>query len=322
MKNLSSFIYRLKKTDGWSMRIIVITGATATGKTDISIELAKKIDGEIISADSMMVYKYMDIGTAKPSIQERQGIPHHLIDIVEPSEEFSVKDFVEEADKRIKEIYEKGKVPIVVGGTWLYIQSLLYGLSKAPEGNWEIRNQLYKEDTCKLYKYLEEVDLEYAKKIHPNDKKRIIRALEIYLTTGKNFSSFIKEHSFKEKRYDFIGFVFERPREDIMKRVEDRVEKMIEKGLVEETKNLLDMGFESSITSMQAIGYKELIPYLKGKISLEEAKNMIIKNTKKFAKRQIRTFKSKFTPEKGWNRIDISRYTNKEVLDKIIKKYE
>ena len=303
------------------MKLIVITGPTATGKTEIGIELAKKINGEIISADSMMVYKYMDIGTAKPTKEEMQGIPHYLIDVVEPYEDFSAKDFVEKADEKIKEILEKEKVPIIVGGTWLYIQALLYGLAKAPEGDWKIREKLYKEDNISLYSRLKDIDPQYASKIHPNDKKRVIRALEVYLTTGKPFSKYLEEHSFKEKRYDFIGFVFTRPREEIMERVEKRVENMIEKGLVEETKNLIKMGFENAITSKQAIGYKELIPYIKNEISLEEAKEEIIKNTKKFAKRQIRALKNKFKEDKNWKWLDVSQYTKQEVLDKIIKNY-
>jgi len=303
------------------VNLIIITGATATGKTDLAIELAKKINGEIISADSMMVYKYMDIGTAKPSIEERQGIPHYLIDVVEPSQDFSAKDFVEKADKKIKEIKNKGKIPIIVGGTWLYIQALLYGLAKAPEGDWEIREKLYAEDTKKLYEELKKVDPDYANKIHFNDKKRIIRALEVFYITNKPFSQFLKEHSFAEKRYRFCGYVINRPKENIMERIEKRVEKMLEMGLIEETENLLKMGFEKALTSMQAIGYKELIPYIKGEKKLDEAKGEIIKNTKKFAKRQLRAFRSKFNEKKDWEWLDISSYTNEEVLDKIIKKY-
>ncbi len=304
------------------MKLIVITGATATGKTETGIEIAKALDGEIISADSMMVYKYMDIGTAKPTKEEMQGIPHHVIDVVDPSYDFSVKDFLEISEKKIEEIRKKGKVPIVVGGTWLYIQALLYGLADAPEGNWEIRKRLYKEDNLSLYEKLKEVDPEYALKIHPNDKKRIIRGLEVYYTTGKPFSNFQKEHSFKEKKYDFIGFVLDRPRDEIMNRIEKRVKKMIEKGLVEETEELIKRGFENAITSKQAIGYKELIPFIKNEKPLEEAVEDIVKNTKRFAKRQIRAMRSKFKEKEDWEWIDISRYTNIEVLDKIIKKYQ
>ncbi len=299
-------------------KIIVISGATATGKTEISIELAKKINGEIISADSMLVYKYMDIGTAKPTKEEMEGIPHHLIDVVEPKELFSAKDFVKLADKSISNIFSRGKTPIVVGGTWLYIQSLLFGLSEAPEGNWKLREKLYKKENEELYKMLSEVDKEYAEKIHPNDKKRIIRGLEVFYTTGKPFSQFQKEHRFKEKRYDFIGFNFERNRDEIMERIEIRIEKMFEKGLVEEVRNLIEMGYENFITSLQAIGYKEVIPYIKGEIDLETAKQNLIKNTKSFAKRQLRTFRNKFE----FKNINLSDYTKGEVLDKIINNTE
>ena len=297
-------------------KIVVITGTTATGKTEFSIELAAKIDGEIISADSMMVYKYMDIGTAKPSIEERKGIPHYLIDVIYPNENFDVKDFVNLASQKIKEIKEKGKIPIIVGGTWLYIQSLLYGISNAPEGNWEIRNELYKEESDVLYGKLKEIDPVYALKIHPNDKKRIVRALEVYYISGKPFSSF--HNKSKEPKYDFTGFVFERPRDEIMKRIEERVNLMFKEGLLDEVKFLIERGYEKSITSMQAIGYKELIPYFKGETSLDEAKCNIIKNTKKFAKRQIRTFSTKFR-DKNWEFIDIKNENNliNYILNKI-----
>lgn len=297
-------------------KLIIITGTTATGKTETAINLAKEIDGEIISADSMMVYKYMDIGTAKPTKEEMEGIPHYLIDIRYPNEFFDVKDFISLAKEKIKEITEKGKTAIVVGGTWLYINSLLYGLSEIPTADWNLRNKLYKESSELLYEKLKEVDPVYAEKIHPNDKKRVVRALEVYYLTGKPFSSFHKNED--KPLYDFIGFVFERDRNQIMERIEKRVDKMIEKGLLDEVKFLLDKGYENSITSMQAIGYKELIPYFKGKCSLEEAKENIIKNTKAFAKRQIRTFRKKFKDDK-WYFIDIKDEYNlvNYILNKI-----
>ncbi|MDQ7055878.1 MAG: tRNA (adenosine(37)-N6)-dimethylallyltransferase MiaA [Persephonella sp.] len=226
------------------MRLIVITGVTATGKTEISIELARKIKGEIISADSMMVYRFMDIGTAKPTPEERQSIPHHLIDVVNPDEEFSAKDFLKIADEKIKEITEKGKTPVIVGGTWLYIQALLHGLTDAPPSDWKLRENLYKKDKKELYSELKDVDPQYASKIHPNDKKRVIRALEVYYLTGKPFSQYHLKHRFKEKRYSFTGFVLDRSREEIMLRVEKRVEYMFRRGLVEEVERLLDMGYE------------------------------------------------------------------------------
>jgi tRNA dimethylallyltransferase len=297
--------------------MIVIAGATATGKTELGIKLAKLLDGEVISADSMMVYKYMDIGTAKPSVEEREGIEHYVIDVILPSQNYSVKDYIEDFDKAVQKIREKGKIPIVVGGTWLYIQGALYGLSDAPESDWTLREKLYSLDNLELYTQLQKVDPEYANKIHLNDKRRIVRALEVYYLTGKPFSFFINQHNFKSKRYNFLGFILERDRQELMDRIEIRVEKMFEKGLVEEVKKLVDMGFKDSLTSMQAIGYKEILPYLDKKISLEDAKKCIIENTKDFAKRQIRTFRNKTIFEK----IEASKFEVNEILDYIYKKY-
>ena len=296
-------------------KLVIITGTTATGKTELGIELAKRLNGEIISADSMMVYRHMDIGTAKPTKEEMEGIPHHIIDVVNPDQRFDVQDFLNLATEKIKQIQQKGKTPIIVGGTWLYIQSLLYGISEAPSADWKLREELYKKDSKSLFEELQKVDPKYSHKIHPNDKKRIIRALEVYYLTGKPFSSF---HKWEDSKYDFIGFVLNRDKNQLMERIEKRVEKMFEKGLVDEVKNLLDMGFEKSITAMQAIGYKELIPYFHGKTTLEDAKSDIIKNTKYFAKRQIRTFRNKFKSD-NWQHLDITSYQLTELADKIEK---
>lgn len=296
--------------------IIVISGATATGKTDLGILLAKELNGEVISADSMMIYKYMDIGTAKPTIEEMEGIPHHLIDLILPSDSFSVKDYINHFDIAVQNILKKGKLPIVVGGSWLYIQGALYGLSEAPQGNWEIRERLYKYDNLILYEKLKKIDPLYANKIHQNDKRRIVRALEVYEIMGKPFSSFLQ--GFNKPRLKFIGFNLERNREELMDRIRIRVEKMFEKGLVEEVKNLVDMGFKESITAMQAIGYKEILPYLDKKISLEDAKSSIIENTRDFAKRQIRTFRNKTE----FIKINLSNLDIKDTLNFIKNKVE
>lgn len=273
--------------------MIVIAGATATGKTELGIKLAKEINGEIISADSMMVYKYMDIGTAKPTLEEREGVYHYVIDVVYPGENFSVKDYVEHFDKALSCILNKGKIPIVVGGSWLYIQTALYGICDAPQGDWQLRENLYKQKNEELYSKLMEIDPIYVKKVHLNDKRRIVRALEVYYLTGKPFSYFLQNHSYTKPRYNFVGFILERDRDELMERIEMRVEKMFINGLVEEVEGLLQMGYKDALTSMQAIGYKELIPYLEKRIDIQDAKSSIIKNTKDFAKRQIRTFRNK-----------------------------
>lgn len=274
-------------------KMIVIAGATATGKTELGIRIAKHIGGEVVSADSMMVYKHMDVGTAKPTEEEREGIPHYIIDVVYPDENFSVKDYLELFDRAVKDIKSRGKIPVVVGGSWLYIQTALYGISDAPEGDWQLREKLYQQDSQELYHKLTGIDPIYAEKIHPNDKRRIVRALEVYHLTGKPFSYFIEKHRYSKSRYQFIGYILERDRQELMERIEKRVEKMFKSGLVDEVKKLVDMGYKDALTSMQAIGYKELIPYLEKDISLQDAKHSIIKNTKEFAKRQIRTFRNK-----------------------------
>ena len=320
MKIFYFFVYFIPKINvkKFEMKIIVITGTTATGKTEVSIELAHKINGEIVSADSMMVYRHMDIGTAKPTLEERKGIQHYLIDVVDPDYDFSVKDFIEMADQSIKKIKGKGKVPIIVGGSWLYIHALIYGLTDAPPTDWKLREKLYKKDSNHLFEELIRVDPEYASKIHKNDKKRIIRALEVYIITGKPFSYFHKKHRFREKRYDFVGFVFERERKDLMDRIQIRVDAMFRKGLVDEVKKLLDLGYENTLTAKQAIGYKEVIPYIKGQITLEEAKKEVIKNTKDFAKRQIRTFRSKLKEDKNWEKIDLLEELKEEGKEVVI----
>ncbi|MCX7738641.1 MAG: tRNA (adenosine(37)-N6)-dimethylallyltransferase MiaA [Hydrogenothermaceae bacterium] len=273
--------------------LIVITGATAVGKTELGIKLAKELNGEVLNADSMMIYKYMDVGTAKPTPEEMEGVPHHLMDLVLPSENFSVKDYVEAFDRSVESVAHRGKIPILVGGSWLYIQSALYGIAEAPEGNWKIREEFYKRENQDLYSELLKVDPEYGRKVHLNDKRRIVRALEVYHLTGKPFSTFLRNHNYKKARYRFIGFVIERDKEDLMRRIELRVEKMFKKGLVREVEELIEMGLKDSLTAMQAIGYKELIPYIESRTTLEDAKSSIIKNTKNFAKRQVRTFKNR-----------------------------
>ncbi|MFN3813698.1 MAG: tRNA (adenosine(37)-N6)-dimethylallyltransferase MiaA [Aquificaceae bacterium] len=280
--------------------MIVLGGATASGKSEIACELARRLNAEIISADSMSVYKHMDIGTAKP--MECIGkVKHHLIDIVNPGEYFDAKIFESLALKAVQDIKGRGKLPIVCGGTYLYIQALLYGIEETPKPDWNLRKRLYtvieKKGSEHLYSKLRLVDPQYARKIHPKDERRIVRALEVFIQSGRAFSSF---HSWEKPRFDFRGFYIRWEWSSLSKRIEERVLHMFERGLVKEVENLL--GFESFLTSSQAIGYKEVVPYLKGFITLEEAISSVMKNTKEYAKRQIRWFR-----RQGWTQVDAEK---------------
>ncbi len=289
--------------------LIVITGPTATGKTDFSLKLAREVGGEIISADSMQVYKGLDIGTDKVSEEVRREIPHYLIDVVEPREKFSVADFVRLSDEAIKEIWSKGKYPIVVGGTGFYIKALLYGLPKTPPASEKLRKELSKLPTEALYRELLSVDSEYAKKIGERDRKRIIRALEVYRLTGKPLSSF-KVWS-EKPRYPFLGYFLYRNRPELYRRIEDRVDSQIERGLLKEAKELLKFGEDT--TAFQALGYKEMVDYLKGIKSLDEAVRTLKRRTKEFAKRQFTWFRK----EPGFKWINLSEVPEEVVLELI-----
>ncbi len=278
--------------------VILIGGPTASGKTEIAHELAKLLNTEIISADSMSVYKFMNIGTAKPSFEKRREIRYHMIDIVLPNEYFDTYMYVERALKLINEIKASDKIPIVVGGTYLYIQALLYGIPQTSEPDFTLRKKL--EDIANkkgldfLYQKLKTIDKTYAQKIGSRDKRRIIRALEVFINTGRAFSSF---HQWKSPKLSVLGFYTNLTQEELSKNIEKRTIYMIEQGLEVECINLLCLGYENAMTSSQAIGYKEMIPYIKGKITLEEAVKNIIKNTKEYASRQRRWFqKTSFIP--------------------------
>jgi len=292
-----------------SAPLIVIAGPTATGKTDFSLKLAERIGGEIISADSMQVYKGLDVGTDKVSREVREKIPHHLIDVVEPTEKFSVADFVREAESALKGIRERGKVPIVVGGTSFYIKSFLYGLPQTPPSDEEIRKELSKLSNEALYQELLKVSPRYAKKVGKRDRKRLIRALEVYKLSGKSIEEFKIWES--EPRHRFVGIFLHRDREELFKRIEDRVERQVKNGLLEETEWLLSLG--SVPTALQALGYKEMALYLKGEVSLEEAKKILKKRTKEFAKRQFTWFKK----EEGFSWFNLSDTDEEKLLEKI-----
>lgn len=256
--------------------LIVLVGPTAIGKTAVSINLAKKIDGEIISADSMQIYKYMDIGTAKIKIEEMNDIPHYLIDIIYPDEEFTVANYKYYAEKYIDKINKTGRIPIVVGGTGLYLNSLVYELKFAKiEPNEKFRlkyNELADSyGNQYIYNLLYKLDNLSAKRINPNDRKRIIRALEIYHETGKPMSYYNKDFRKEIDKYNLVMIGLNMDRTTLYTRINDRVDMMIMEGLVEEVKKLLAMGYNKELVSMQGIGYKEIISYLEGNNSLDEA---------------------------------------------------
>jgi len=274
--------------------ITVILGPTASGKTTFAIQYAKENNGEIISADSMQVYRGMDIGTAKPAFEERQGIPHHLIDIRNPDEEWTVSDFVNEASRLTKEIKSRGKLPLIVGGTGLYLWAFLEGFSfPITPADKELRAKLEKEPLAELYLRLQKVDPKASEKIHANDQKRIIRALEVYGLTGKPISELQNKGEPETKRlgsgHKIIGLNM--PRENLYERINQRVDNMLQKGLIDEVKSLLAKGYERPLPSLQALGYKEVIDHLDGKYDHDEMVRILKQKTRNFARRQLTWFR-------------------------------
>lgn len=278
-------------------KLLILTGPTAVGKTELSIRLAKELNGEIISADSMQVYRGMDIGTAKIMPEEMQGITHHLIDCFDPDEEFNVAVFQSKARQAIEDITARGCIPILAGGTAFYIQALLYGIDFNEEDHDDsYRNSLYavgdtEEGKQKLHKMLYEVDPEYADTVHYNNMKRVVRALEYHHFTGRMFSEYNDEQRKKDAEYDFCYFVLNDDRARLYERINKRVDIMMENGLLEEVKALRKKGYADNLVSMQGVGYKEVLAYLNGDITLEESVELIKKNTRHFAKRQLTWFR-------------------------------
>lgn len=302
-------------------KLVILTGPTAVGKTDLSIQLAKKINGEIISADSIQVYKGMDIGSAKITKEETDGIPHHLIDILEPKEEFNVHIFKKLATKAINDISRRGKIPIIVGGTGFYIQAVLYDINfDDTETDYEYRE--YLEQLAKdkgnafLHDMLKEVDHKSAAAIHCNNLKRVIRALEYYKQTGKKIS----EHNEKEREnkspYNFAYFVLNDKRDKLYNRINQRVDIMFDNGLLKEMETLIAKGYTRDLVSMQGIGYKELFNYFDGKTSLDETKELIKKNTRHFAKRQLTWFRRE--KDVTMLNIDEFNYDRLKVLNEML----
>lgn len=303
--------------------LIILTGPTAVGKTKASIGLAKAVDGEIISADSMQVYRHMDIGSAKIKPEEMEGIPHHLIDVLEPDDEFHVVKFQQLAKKAMREIWERGHIPIVTGGTGFYIQALLYDIDF---------DENEKEDACRkeleayarehgaeaLHEKLALVDPSSAEMIHPNNIKRVIRALEFYEQTGKRISEHNETQRQRESPYAFAYFVLTDDRAHLYERINRRVDQMIEEGLVNEVQALKDKGYTKQLVSMQGLGYKEILDYLDGNCTLEEAIYTIKRDTRHFAKRQLTWFKRE--RDVIWINKQSFGYEAEQILDEMLSK--
>ncbi len=276
--------------------LIILTGPTAVGKTSASIRLAKAVGGEIISADSMQVYRYMDIGSAKISPEEMEGVPHHLIDVLLPNEEFHVVKFQQMAKEALEGIYRRGHIPIVAGGTGFYIQALLYDIDfslgrENPGLRKELEHFARENGNPALHQKLMEIDPEAARQIHANNRKRVIRAIEFYCQTGSKISEHNAREHERTSPYNFLYFVLNDERNRLYARINSRVDEMMEKGLLGEVKRLKEMGYGRSLVSMQGLGYKELLAYLDGEYTLEEAVCAIKQHTRHFAKRQITWFK-------------------------------
>ena len=277
-------------------KLVVLTGPTAVGKTGLSLSLAKAVGGEIISADSMQVYRHMDIGSAKIRTEEMEGVPHFLIDELEPSEEFNVLIFQQKAKRYMEEIYERGHIPVLVGGTGFYIQAVLYDIDFTDNQDEQglrkkLEQKAHEKGAQWLYERLKEVDPASCEVIHANNVKRVIRALEYYHLTGQPISTHNQEQRKKESPYDFSYFVLNDERQKLYDKIDRRVETMLADGLVEEVARLKAMGYNRSFVSMQGIGYKEILDYLDGEIGLEEAVYRIKRDTRHFAKRQLTWFK-------------------------------
>lgn len=276
--------------------LIILTGPTAVGKTKLSIELAKAVNGQMISADSMQVYRHMDIGTAKIRPEEMQGIPHYLIDVLDPWESFDVVRFQTMAKEALEKIYAAGAIPIVVGGTGFYIQALLYNIDfdeNDSETGYRSELQAFAErhGAEALHDRLRQVDEKSADMIHPNNIKRVIRALEFYHQTGTRISEHNETQRQKESPYRFVYFVLDDERERIYRRIDQRIDQMLDQGLVTEVKQLRDMGCTRDMVSMQGLGYKEILAYLDGECTLEEAVYILKRDTRHFAKRQLTWFR-------------------------------
>jgi tRNA dimethylallyltransferase len=275
-------------------KVIVICGPTGIGKTAVGIELAEKFGGEIVSADSMQIYRYMDIGTAKPTVEEKRRIPHHMIDIVDPDEDYDAVQFSKQARAIIAELHNRDRLPFVVGGTGFYIKALLHGIFQSEPVNPQIRNRLKQESEENgsdfLFERLKEIDPSAAGRIHPNDSYRIIRALETIESSGKTISEHHQNHGFADDPFTALKIGLQLDRQNLYARIDERVDLMIEAGIVEEVTKLLEMGYTAELKSMQSIGYRHVVEFLEEKLSWDECVRTLKRDTRRFAKRQFTWF--------------------------------
>ena len=303
--------------------LLILTGPTSVGKTNLSVALAKKVNGEIISADSMQVYRHMDIGSAKIKPEEMQGVPHHMLNILEPTESFHIALFQKLAKQYIREIRQRGHLPILVGGTGFYIQSVLYDIDfTQEEGDGSYREELealmQEKGEEYLHAMLRKVDEASAMSIHPNNRKRMIRALEYYHLTGQKISEHNEVQREKESIYQSCYFVLNDDREKLYARIDERVDKMLTDGLVEEVTRLMEKGCRRDMVSMQGLGYKEILDYLSGEITLERAVYLIKRDTRHFAKRQLTWFRRE--KEVIWLEKEKFGYDDGKILDYMTEK--
>ena len=300
--------------------ILIIAGPTAVGKTEASILLAQEFGAEIVSADSMQIYRGMDIGTAKPTGEQRRLVYHHMIDIVAPDQPYSVGDYLRDARTAIDAIISAGGVPIVVGGTGLYIRALTRGLFHGPPADLALRERLLQRESegqpGTLYSDLVDVDPEAARKIHPNDLRRTVRALEVYYLRDRKLSEFQREHAFQDRLYRFHMVFLVRSRGELYPRIEQRVDRMIEDGLEAEVRTLMDRGVSPDLASMQGLGYKHFIDHFLGRTSRDEAVALLKRDTKRYAKRQFTWFRRE--PESAW--VDITGLAHAGEITERIKK--
>lgn len=295
-------------------------GPTAVGKTAVAEALADRIDSEIVSADSMQIYRGMDIGTAKPSKEQRKLVYHHMIDIADPAQPYSVGDYLRDARAALDGVISSGGVPIVVGGTGMYIRALTRGLFHGPPADVELRSRLLQKDADQgegaLYAELAGVDPAAAVKIHPNDLRRTVRALEVYYLRDRTISDFQQEHAFKDRPYPFRLLFLTRERKELYPRIERRVDQMIVDGLEAEVRRLFDRGYADTLPSMQGLGYKHFMDHFQGRCSREDAVALLKRDTKRYAKRQFTWFRRE--PEAAW--VDITGLTRPEEIAERIKK--